>query len=241
MYHCEHGHALSATNPQLIGKLNSIYIPFILLHRTGFTRHFANTIILLFREGLSILGIEHHIQRMRQQLAATLIIQLINTLPKELQSNAADSMEESKELNSIKLPFPSNNIIYHCIVANFLEKRDFYNSEMNSIPVTKYISFDHTFKVASNIGYKRSDGKWITLYIVLNEIGQIVMWQFTKSTGFDEITAMLTHLQTRIHQPIIIFVDNCCQQRSKLQQIFGQDSCPFGHIPCCSEVNKSDA
>ncbi|ORU95015.1 MAG: hypothetical protein A6F71_10250 [Cycloclasticus sp. symbiont of Poecilosclerida sp. M] len=95
---------------------------------------------------------------------------------------------------------------------------------MNSIPVTKYISLDHTFKVASNIGYKRSDGKWITLYIVLNEIGQIVMWQFTKSTGFDEITAMLTHLQTRIHQPIIIFVDNCCQQRSKLQQILDKMS-----------------
>lgn len=57
-YQCEYGHTLSATDPQLIGKLNPAYVPFILLHHSGFTRHFVNT---LFREGVSILGIEHHI------------------------------------------------------------------------------------------------------------------------------------------------------------------------------------
>ena len=82
--------------------------------------------------------------------------------------------------------------------------------------------------MASNIGYRRLDGKWITLYnsifIVLNDVGQIVMWQFTKTTGFDEVTPMLTTLVMRINQPIKIYVDNCCQQRAKLKQIFGQET-----------------
>ena len=48
------------------------------------------------------------------------------------------------------------------------------------------ISFDHTFKVAANIGYLRDDGKWITQYnsvmIIMNEDGLVMGWQFTKTT-----------------------------------------------------------
>lgn len=225
MYQCEYGHSLSATDPQLLAKLSPAYIPFVLLHRTGFTRHFINTVVLLFREGVTIQGIERHIQRMRQQHTSSIIIQHINKMPKNLQSSTADSLDKSEELTSIKLPFPSNNLIYHCILVHFMERKNFYNSEMDSIPISSYLSIDHTFKIASNIGYRRSDGKWVTLYnslfIVLNELGQVVMWQFTNSTSFDEVTPMLTYLKTRIQQPISIYVDNCCQQRSKLLQIFG--------------------
>lgn len=62
---------------------------------------------------------------------------------------------------------------------------------MEAIPLGTSISFDHTFKVASNIGYLREDKKWINVYdslfLVLNEQGKIISWQLTTGTSFEEL------------------------------------------------------
>lgn len=67
-------------------------------------------------------------------------------------------------------------------MVDYFQNKDIYNFHMSQIPVKKCLTLDHTFKVASNIGYVRSDGKWVTLYnsvfIAMNEIGQIVAWIF---------------------------------------------------------------
>ena len=96
---------------------------------------------------------------------------------------------------------------------------------MESIKIKK---FDHTFKVASNIGYLRPDGKWVTLYesifIVLNEEGVVVAWQFTKTTSLEEEKSLLLSLKKILELPsLIVYVDNCCQVRRQLQEIFGHD------------------
>lgn len=75
----------------------------------------------------------------------------------------------------------------------------------------------------------RSDGKWVTLYksvfIALNEHGQVVAWQFTKTTSLDEVKQQLQNLQDCMAQSCLpsckIFVDDCCSQRRKLQDVFG--------------------
>ena len=102
---------------------------------------------------------------------------------------------------------------------------------MASFKVRRCLRLDHTFKVASNIGYLRSDGKWVTLYetifIVLNEEGVVVSWQFTKSTSLEEVKPLLLALKERIElperTPLTIYVDNCCHVRKQLQEIFGND------------------
>ena len=84
----------------------------------------------------------------------------------------------------------------------------------------------------SHIGYIRADGRWITqynsLFIVLNNIGQVIAWQFTRTTSIDECEDLLFALKdrcTRLGQPVMeVYVDNCCQSRNKLQLIFGQDT-----------------
>lgn len=228
IYICEYSHTLSSTDPRLTENILQEHIPFILLHRTGFTRHFVNTIVHLYREGMPILGIERFVGKMRHQMVATLIIQLVNSMPVgDSRVCASNYLEKCEEMNALRYPIPSNDVICQCILVHFMEKRSYYNYEMSQIPIDNYISVDHTFKVSSNIGYKRSDGKWVTLYnsvfIVLNEIGQVVAWQLTSSTSIDEVAFMLSELKSRIHQPVTVFVDNCCQQRSKLTQIFGED------------------
>ena len=58
------------------------------------------------------------------------------------------------------------------------------------------------FKVATNVGYVRPDGKWVTLYrsqfIVMNELGQVLAWQFTSSTSIDEVTDLLKNIHIRL-------------------------------------------
>ena len=62
---------------------------------------------------------------------------------------------------------------------------------MSSIVVGNTISFDHTFKVATNIGYHREDKVWVSqydnLFLVVNSNGQIVTWQLTKGTAIDQV------------------------------------------------------
>jgi hypothetical protein len=101
---------------------------------------------------------------------------------------------------------------------------------MSQLTISNAISLDHTFKVSSNVGYCRADGKWVTLYssvfICMNNIGQVVGWQFTSTTSLDEVSTLLVHIKSRAQEdtPLQIFVDNCCTVRRKLQNIFGENT-----------------
>ena len=57
-------------------------------------------------------------------------------------------------------------------------------------------SNDHTSKLLPTWGYVRPDGRLVSQYksvlIVLNNKGNIIVWQLTKTTSLDEVTLMLT-------------------------------------------------
>ena len=99
---------------------------------------------------------------------------------------------------------------------------------MQAIKIKELISFDHTFKVTTNIGYLRPDGKWVKQYsssfIVLNELRQVVTWQLTKTTSLDEVSSCLASLKTRMEIPqgkhLLVLTDNCCNDKA---DIFGND------------------
>ena len=69
---------------------------------------------------------------------------------------------------------------------------------MANMPIGNSFSFDHTFKIASNIGYTREDKTWISEYdsafLVLNDMGQLLTWQ---GTSFAEVTVLLQALTER--------------------------------------------
>ena len=82
------------------------------------------------------------------------------------------------------------------------------------------------------------------MFIVLNNIGQVLTWQFTSSNSFNEITQMLSDLKTQIHQHNITVFVNCCLQRSKLKEILGQDNAvkldAFHAIQRLTRVSQND-
>ena len=234
IYTCsEVNHRVFSTDPRLLNKLGSYNLPFCLLHRSGLTCEFVNSIVSLAREGLSIKAIARHMQRLREECSAQIIRILVQSykhfLGKEFTTDEITLFTVSDSLTSIIKPFPNNDIIARCIIIHFQHYERAYLSEMASIKIQRCIRLDHTFKVASNIGYLRSDGKWVTLYktlfIVLNEEGVVVAWQFTKSTSLEEVKPLLLDLKERIdlpeHMSLTVYVDNCCQVRRQIQEIFG--------------------
>ena len=76
----------------------------------------------------------------------------------------------------------------------FLRNEQIYLRELIAIEPGSSISFDHTFKVAANIGYVREDGKWIpqydSLFLVMKEHRKIVTWQLTMGTSFSQIEVL---------------------------------------------------
>ena len=101
-----------------------------------------------------------------------------------------------------------------------------------------WLSFDHTFKLAGNIGYLR-DGKWVNQYnscfFVLNKKSEVVGWQFTSGVSFEEVSSLLSgiilsgiilsginswHIKAGIPTQRIC-VDNFCQARHLIQKNFG--------------------
>ena len=59
----------------------------------------------------------------------------------------------------------------------------------------------------------------------MNEKGQVIAWQFTKTMGYDEVMPLLIKLKQRVASQgsniTYIDVDDCCHLRDKLCQTFG--------------------
>jgi len=75
-----------------------------------------------------------------------------------------------QEMPSITFPkfkkdgIPSNDAVAQCFLEDFIAKESYYVSEITKLASDVWISCDHTFKVASNIGYLREDNKWVQHY-----------------------------------------------------------------------------
>ena len=63
IYKCtENNHRIYSTDPRVLNKLGSSFsLPFFLLHRTGITRQFVDSVVSLAKEGLSIKAIARHV------------------------------------------------------------------------------------------------------------------------------------------------------------------------------------
>lgn len=91
------------------------------------------------------------------------------------------------------------------------------------------LSVDYIFKVFVNIGFW-CEGKWIqfydSLFIVMNEIGIVLVWKFCKGIVFDKVEDLLISLKDRfVFKGCVVnyfYIDNCCQWRYKLNFVFDQ-------------------
>ena len=78
-----------------------------------------------------------------------------------------EHVQSDTHLATLCQPHPcSNDLIKKCFMNNFLEKKNFYFTSMSTLLTlaSGFISLNHNFKIAINIGYLRQDGRWICQY-----------------------------------------------------------------------------
>lgn len=88
------------------------------------------------------------------------------------------------------------------------------------------LSCDHTFKISLNIGFTNPKTKTWTkqydsLFMILNEFGQVLSFEFVKTTAFSSIENHIKSLETFLGNSVkLIVLDNCCHWKSKVQKHF---------------------
>ena len=132
----------------------------------------------------------------------------------QINSNGSTNSHFPKSMPD-DMKAPSNDFICQCIIHNYQTKRFTHSAWCTGVT---FISCDHTFKVAANIGLLRlSDKKWEkqydSMFCILNENGIVLAWQLTKGTAFDNVRD-LQDLKGRFHPQHnnvkLCIIDKCC-------------------------------
>ena len=182
-YRCCNGHKVLSYDPiiQALFEDDNV-IPFVLSHKSGFTKQIMRTTLGLIEQGIDFTKVTSLIRNCRTSHIC--ILQKQQTKVSLLLSEKL--MEEVK---SIIKTSPSRFILTSAFLQQFFSSREeAMTSHMRLLSSEGSITIDHTFKVAANIRYFRSDKKWTTqnnpVFIVLNELGQVLTWKFTKTETY---------------------------------------------------------
>ena len=232
VYTCRKGHKLVAHDERILKSFPSpIVVPFTLTHKTGFTKDFAENVFLLCRRGVNFYEIESLVLERRWEH----FNQRIQLLQIHYKNSGKDCMQKVATLfEKFKKEHvgPSDNLISRSFLSSFLDSENAYVCNLLSLEVSESISFDHTFKVASNIGHLRQDGIWVpqydSLFLVLDSCGKVLTWQLTKGTSFGKVTKLLQDLSERAaaQNKVVkfVYVDDCCKLRRSIQSVFGEET-----------------
>ena len=225
-YRCSYGHEVFSTDPIILDAIREKdVIPFILFHKSGFTRELVRLIISMFGQGMNLKSMKRVIQTSRRASLSGIHHILA------LKNIDITEVSVSTVISKLYSTAPTDDALRRIVIADFLGKRPSYQHELSQLHSDGIITLDHTFKIASNIGYFQTDSTWVPLYdsalFVLNENGKVLDWQMTTTTSVSEIIKLLSNLKARmeIHKRSLhtVVVDNCCNVRYKLQCILGSN------------------
>ena len=224
---CERNHQIVSHDPSILNEMKKRghEIPFVLFHKSGVTKDLFHYISITIQTGINIEDVEHMLINLHSSRNLN-----------KLRNNVLNRNIDSKSSTNKPLPytigkdFIGRKLISKVFIRAFLESEHMYTQYMAQ-KYGRWISFDHTFKVAANIGYWEH-GIWRKLYdclfIVMNENSDILAWQLTKGTALNNVDQLLEVLNNRLatfqedrSRLSGIIVDNCCTLKNKLKDIFG--------------------
>ena len=209
-YFCPNKHQINSYHAGVIDQIPVEKIPFMLTFKTGMTKTLFHRIIRYLEVGTSFSGIESLLGGF-----------LLDECNRRWMVDNKKHFEKSQVQNILVKLAPTHQLIRQCFVMHYEGYKHLYKKGMDRIPF-KSLSFDHTFKVATNIGYWK-DNRWVkeydSMFIVMNEEDYVKSYQFTKGTALNQVTNLLKDLQGQ-GDPKLIMVDNCCQLKNQVLSIF---------------------
>ena len=218
IYLCKNKHQILSHDDRILSQIDDQFLPpFVLFYKTGVTRELFNFFTSHITAGMSV--------------ADVLILWNQNLydnygLRKLCFANEVKGTIEQFPDFIVRGEKVGEKIVTACYMHNYFKKEHLYARRMCQMTAVA-LSADHTFKVSANVGFWLR-GKWVQLYnslfIVMNEIGIVLTWQFCRGTSFAAVEDQLRSLQERLKNlqcPIKnYYIDNCCQWRTKIKGIF---------------------
>lgn len=136
---CCNGHSITSYHPGILQQISNY--PFLLSHKRGMTKSTFDLIIRLVEQGNNFSSIE-----------SIFLSSFVDIVHRKLALINNTNMQTSIEfIEQLKLFTPSHDFITSCFVFNFDNYKDVYLSEMDKLTFI-WLSGDHTFRVAANIG-----------------------------------------------------------------------------------------
>lgn len=228
VYACKNDHRTIGHDPKILKKFGQVeLIPFLLLHKNGITRRLYRLIIVHAASGMRYMDVEALLAQMWHSYHAEASIRTLTLLRMRISEDRPSINVSHTTMPQISQLNPNRKLIRQCFVHDYCTKEKLYNARMSSF-TGGWLSSDHTFKVAGNVGLWQN-GHWIrqfdSLFSVMNEDGIVIAWQLTRGTGFARVKTLLMGIRNRLQNSGVTLqgfsIDNCCAWRLLLQAVFG--------------------
>ena len=228
VYACRNDHRIISHDPQILKTFEQAeLIPFLLLHKYGITRRLYRLIVVHTASGMRYRDVEALLTEMWRSYHTEICIRASKILGMRTSEDKASNDASHTAIPQVSQLNPNRKLIRQCFVYDYCTKEKLYNARMASF-TGSWLSSDHTFKVASNVGIWQN-GHWIrqydSLFSVMNEDGIVLAWQLTRGTGFARVKTLLIRIKNRLSKSGITLegfsIDNCCAWRLLLQGVFG--------------------
>ena len=217
---CKNKHQVLSYDVGILSQIDKQFFPpFVLFHKIGVTRELFNFFT------------SHMYNSRNDSYTDVLVLWNQNLfdnygLRKLYFANEVERKTEQFPDFIVHVDKVGEKIVSACYMHDYFKKEYLYARRMCQM-TAESLSADHTFKVSANVGLWLR-GKWVKLYdslfIVMNEIGMVLSWQFCKGTSFAAVEGQLRSLRQRLNNLQCsvnnFYMDNCCQWRSKIRSIF---------------------
>ncbi|XP_066919297.1 uncharacterized protein [Clytia hemisphaerica] len=209
-YRCNNSHSVTSYHAGILRQLNPVTeVPFYLSHDSGLTVEAFDLVNRLVDHGNSF--------------SATQKIYTEGVFDKYYRKSVLISDCSDKAAEEVIKSPPSEQFLRGCFLHQYNTYKDIYDRKMNEIDC-EFLSCDHTFKVATNIGFLDENKRWIKLvdsiFLFLNENGQVLGYKLCKGTAFEQVSDIFGNLAARCQNIKYIYLDNCCMWKSKLAEYF---------------------
>ena len=215
VYSCCNSHQIPTHNPHVLSSLPSLlYVPFYLTNRAGFTTDMLTQICSLVDSGMSFHSVEGVISSQYRQHYWRLRCRFT-----EACTRLGVSSLSFPEFSQGTFPYPHEILLREVFMAYSSLFHHTFHTDM-AVRTPSWISCDHTFKSAANIGFvRKSDGKWIKLFkcifCVMGIDGSVIHWRFTRGESFEEVRDLLLLITT------FIYIDNTLHYQQTTTKLLG--------------------
>ena len=180
VYLCTRSYQVLAHDAGIISQVQLLTrVSFILFHKAGVTRELYHFIV--------------------SHLQTSLTCSDLRVLWNQMISYYHFTSNVNDEFPILDLK-DTTKTIRSCFILEYFARKSLYDCRMSQLTSDSWLSSDHTFKVAANIGFFWNN-RWVkvydSLFIVLNEICMVLTWLLTKGTKFENVENLLNNSQKR--------------------------------------------